>query len=119
MLALGLLLAACGGEQPEPSVVFSEATLPAPADPMLALGQGIYRSDCANCHDRGKKGAPRAGDAAAWGPRLGQGIETLITHATWGYLGPAGDEMPARGGNEDLSDEQVSAAVRYLTSLIR
>jgi len=118
MPALALLLAACGGEQPPPPAVFNEAALPVPADPILALGQGVYRSDCATCHDRGKKGAPRAGNAGDWTPRLGRGLDTLITHATQGYLGPAGDEMPARGGNEDLSDEQVAAAVRYIASLI-
>ncbi|HEY0945201.1 MAG TPA: c-type cytochrome [Opitutaceae bacterium] len=95
---------------------FSESSLAAPSDPTLALGQKVYRGDCANCHNIGKKGAPRIGDAAAWTTRLGQGLPTLIAHATQGYSGPAGDEMPARGGNDALTDAEVAAAVAYLTA---
>jgi cytochrome c5 len=115
-----VLLTGCGkpavpvATAPPPE--FVENTLPAPADPVLALGQRIYRGDCYNCHDRGKKGAPRIANRVAWQPRLAQGVDTLVAHATQGYSGPAGDEMPARGGNDDLTDAEVSAAVRYLTS---
>lgn len=101
---------------PAPPPEFVESTLPAPADPVLALGQRVYRSDCANCHNRGKKGAPRIAERSAWQSRLSQGVDTLIAHATRGYSGPAGDEMPARGGNDDLTDAEVAAAVRYLIS---
>ena len=115
------LLAGCGkpaapvAEVPVPPE-FVESALPVPADPELALGQRIYRRDCYNCHDRGKKGAPRIADRSAWATRLAQGQATLIAHATQGYSGPAGNEMPARGGNDDLTDAEVAAAVRYLIS---
>ena len=119
-----LLLAGCGKPATPvaaapPPAEFAERALPVPADPLLALGQRVYRGDCYNCHDRGKKGAPRIADRAAWQPRLAQGLDTLVAHATQGYSGPAGDEMPARGGNDDLTDAEVAAAVRYLISHAR
>lgn len=119
------LLGGCGKATPEvavaaaPAPPFDERAVPAPADPVLALGQRIYRGDCYNCHDRGKKGAPRIADRTAWAPRLTQGLDTLVAHATQGFMGPAGDEMPARGGNDDLTDAEIAAAVRYLISHVQ
>lgn len=121
--AAALLLAGCGrsgGDVASPSTAappkFVERDVPTPSDPMLALGQQVYRGDCYNCHDLGKKGAPRLADGAAWSPRLAQGTDILIRHAIEGYYGPAGDEMPARGGNDALTDADVAAAVRYMIS---
>jgi|GEM_PF-1822190 Cytochrome c5 len=123
--AVPLLLAGCGSSDDDAlstpgaapaAAKFVESEVPAPLDPTLALGQQVYRGDCYNCHDIGKKGAPRIADRAAWAPRLAQGTEVLIRHATEGYYGPAGDEMPARGGNDALTDAEVAAAVRYLVS---
>ncbi|WP_438765311.1 c-type cytochrome [Kushneria sp. TE3] len=71
-------------------------------------GRQIYDDSCASCHDGGR--GPQRG-SERWQPRLDQGSETLYTHAIEGIGG-----MPARGGNEDLSDEQVKAAVDYLVA---
>jgi len=117
------LLAGCGGPVSEDATAsrpdFVESTLPVPDDPVMALGQRVYRGDCYNCHDRGKKGAPRIASGEDWAPRLTQGLETLVTHATQGFSGPTGSEMPARGGNDALTDAEISAAVRYMASHIR
>lgn len=75
----------------------------------LAHGQQVYRQACAFCHDKGVAGAPKAGDAAAWGPRLAQGIDTLYASALQGK-----GAMPARGGNPALADADVKAAVDHL-----
>lgn len=91
--------------------------LPAlPAPEILALGATIYQADCATFHRTGKAGSPMMGDLAAWTPRLAKGLPTLVKHAINGYSGPAGDEMPSRGGNDDLTDAQVAAAVAYIVS---
>jgi cytochrome c5 len=116
------LLAGCGGPTPDDATASPpdvESTLPVPADPELAIGQRVYRGDCYNCHDRGKKGAPRIANSEDWTPRLTQGLETLVAHATQGFSGPTGSEMPARGGNEALTDAEISAAVQYMASHIR
>ncbi|MBE0763098.1 cytochrome c5 family protein, partial [Escherichia coli] len=46
-------------------------------------------------------GAPLTGDAAAWAPRLAQGIDTLLDHSINGYKG-----MPPMGMCMQCSEEQ-------------
>ncbi len=75
----------------------------------LQTGQAVYKTTCAACHDTGAAGAPKIGDAAQWGPRLKQGFETLVKHATEGFKG-----MPAKGGNAALDPIEVARAVAYL-----
>lgn len=82
--------------------------------PDLAHGQQIYRQACAFCHDRGAAGAPKIGDAAAWGPRLALGMEALTASALRGK-----GAMPAKGGNPALADADVRAAVDYLVAQAR
>jgi len=75
----------------------------------LAQGKAIYDKACKLCHDMGVAGAPKLGDQAAWGERLGQGMDTLFDHAINGL-----NAMPPRGGNASLSDEEVKSAVAYM-----
>jgi cytochrome c5 len=62
-------------------------------------GKTIYGNLCHSCHTAGVAGAPKLGDKAAWGPRIAEGIDTLIKHAIDGYKGPDGNVMPPKGGN--------------------
>ena len=75
-------------------------------------GAVIYQNLCSACHQTGAGGAPLP-TAAAWAPRVAQGMEVLVKHAIEGYAGSAG-VMPARGGNPALNDEQVKATVTYM-----
>ncbi|MDX5298970.1 MAG: c-type cytochrome, partial [Gammaproteobacteria bacterium] len=70
---------------------------------------------CKVCHGPGLAGAPALGDADAWKPRIAQGQDVLTRHALTGFEGRAG-QMPARGGNDALSDADVAAAVRYMVA---
>jgi cytochrome c5 len=79
-------------------------------------GRELYETACKACHGAGLAGAPKAGDRAAWGPRLAQGKATLYEHALKGYTGKAG-VMPAKGARTDLSDDLVKQGVDYLASL--
>ena len=45
----------------------------------LKGGEEVYKAQCAACHAAGAAGAPKFGDAGAWGPRFKQGLETLVT----------------------------------------
>ena len=74
-----------------------------------ADGKSVYTSACFACHGTGAAGAPKLGDKGAWGPRIGQGMSTLVDHAVNGFKG-----MPARGGRADLDDDAVKAAVKYM-----
>ena len=77
-------------------------------------GKAIYDHLCTSCHTAGIAGAPKLGNKDMWAPRIAQGIDTLIKHATEGYHGPDGNYMPAKGGNPALTDEQVKSAVHWI-----
>ncbi len=79
-------------------------------------GKAIYDHLCTSCHTAGIAGAPKLGNKAMWNPRIAQGIDTLIKHATEGYHGPDGNFMPPKGGNPALSDAQIKAAVTWIVS---
>jgi cytochrome c5 len=72
-------------------------------------GKATFEQACFACHGTGAAGAPKFGDKGAWGPRIGQGMDTLFTHALNGFKG-----MPPRGGRADLDDDSVKAAVKYM-----
>ncbi len=76
-------------------------------------GQKIYEQACKTCHGPGLAGAPVVGDAAAWAARRDQGLDVLVRHAIEGFQGEAG-YMPAKGGQMQLGDEEVAAAVSYM-----
>lgn len=97
---------------PQPTPVVEP--VPAAASPDLAHGQQIYRQACAFCHDKGVAGAPKIGDAAAWSPRLAQGMDVLYVSALSGK-----GAMPAKGGNPSLVAADVKAAVDYLVAQTR
>jgi cytochrome c5 len=89
------------------------AAAPSPVDTVLS-GPQVFNEACYLCHaPPGVPGAPVVGDAAAWEPRIAQGIEVLREHALNGYQGEAGF-MPAKGGRMDLSDDEVISAVEYM-----
>ena len=75
-------------------------------------GAVIFEKLCATCHATGVLGSPTL-DHAHWDARLAQGMETVVKHAIDGFTGEVG-LMPARGGNPDLSDEQVEATVAWM-----
>lgn len=81
------------------------------APKVLQGAQAVYTAVCAACHASGLAGAPKIGDAAAWGPRIKQGYETLLKHAIEGIRA-----MPAKGGNPDLDDVEVARAVVYMAN---
>ena len=83
----------------------------------LELGRSVWVENCATCHAFGVAGAPLATDASKWEPRVAKGREMLYRHALEGFYGPGSTMMPARGGNDALSDEQVTAAVDYMVRL--
>jgi len=68
-------------------------------------------AQCVTCHGApGIAGAPHFSDAAAWGPRIGQGYATLLDHALHGK-----GVMPAQGGG-DYEDVEVGRAVVYMAN---
>ena len=72
-------------------------------------GAAIYNQVCMACHDTGAAGAPRRAEEGDWSDRIDQGWDTLLDHSINGF-----NAMPARGGNPNLSDEEVAAATAHL-----
>lgn len=77
--------------------------------PMQA-GAAVYKAQCAACHDAGLVGAPKFGAASDWGPRLGQGFDTLVEHALKGK-----GAMGAQGGGA-FEDIEIARAVAHLAN---
>ncbi|MEM6486474.1 MAG: c-type cytochrome [Pseudomonadota bacterium] len=74
-------------------------------------GEETYNNACMACHASGAGGAPVVGDVAAWEPRLAKGVDAL--HDS-GINGVTGTAMMAKGGQAQLSDEAVIAAVDFM-----
>lgn len=76
----------------------------------LQSGEAVYTAQCSACHAAGVVGAPKFGDAAAWGPRLGQGYDALLTSALKGK-----GAMGAQGGGA-FSDLEIGRAVVHMAN---
>jgi cytochrome c5 len=79
----------------------------------LEDGRSIWMETCAPCHLKGLGDAPVIGNHEAWAPRISKGKDTLYMHAIEGFYGDVG-EMPTKGGNESLNDEQIKLAVDFV-----
>lgn len=114
-IALLALLSGCDSWQGETAAPVTPPPLPVKSAALhdLATGEKVYRNTCSICHRVGLKGAPRLGDKKDWMSRLAQGNNVLYDHAIHGYRGKKGN-MPARGSNASLSEDEVKAAVDYM-----
>lgn len=80
-------------------------------------GGEIYNQLCTGCHTSGAGGAPTL-TAAGMGARAGKGKDTLYQNAINGFTGSAG-VMPPRGGNPELTDDQVKAVVDWMLANVK
>jgi len=76
----------------------------------LKTGEDVYKAQCTTCHAAGMVGAPKFGDAAAWGPRIKTGFDALLNSALKGK-----NAMAAQGGGA-FSDYEVARAVVYIAN---
>ena len=76
----------------------------------MKTGEQVFQAQCAACHATGAAGAPKLGDAAAWGPRIKSGVEALLNSALKGK----GNMGPQGGG--DFSDFEIHRAVVYMAN---
>ena len=119
-VVVSMVLAKPAGEEPVPVVANVEANIKpvaavevaAPVTEHVAKsGAEVVKGVCAMCHATGLMNAPKIGDNAQWAPRIAQGYETLVSHAVNGIR-----TMPAKGGNPDLSDAEIAAAVAEMAN---
>ena len=100
----------------EPPVVEVAVVAAAPAETGSTddAGAKVVKNTCALCHRTGMMSSPKLGDADGWAPRIEQGVDKLYANAINGF-----NMMPARGGNPDLSDDDVKAAVDHMIALTK
>ncbi|HSD53660.1 MAG TPA: c-type cytochrome [Burkholderiales bacterium] len=74
-------------------------------------GKEVVDAVCAACHGTGAQGAPKIGDAKAWSKRAAQGLTALTQNAINGIR-----QMPAHGGNPNVTDFEIERAVTYMVN---
>ena len=75
-------------------------------------GFKAYSARCAQCHDSGINGAPRTHKPQDWKNRSSLWESVLVEHAKNGYL-----DMPAKGGDINMSDYDVNVAAEYMLNM--
>lgn len=77
-------------------------------------GEDLFNSTCSTCHAPAVAptiGAPPAHDTAAWAPRIANGIDAAVESAKAGK-----GAMPPKGMCMDCTDEQLHAAIEFMSS---
>lgn len=78
-----------------------------------ATGKAVFDKLCVACHAANSTfpNSPKITHNDDWAPRIAQGRDTLLKHAIQGF-----NTMPAKGGDPNLSDAEVEAAVAYMVN---
>lgn len=76
--------------------------------PKARTGEEVFSSVCTTCHTTGVLNAPKL-EKAAWSERVSKGLDGLLNSAINGL-----NQMPARGGDPSLSDEEMKSALQYM-----
>lgn len=94
----------------DPNVLMQMAAANKPARAPYS-GEEVLTKVCAACHDAGVLDAPKTTDKAAWNARIAAagGLDQVINNAISGK-----GLMPPKGGDMDLSDDEVKAAVQVM-----
>ncbi|MDO8942460.1 MAG: c-type cytochrome, partial [Desulfobacterales bacterium] len=96
--------------QPLAKVKLAPPSAATGAAPGSRSGEELYKVVCGACHETGVAGAPKTGDKAAWGPRIGPGLATLTKTAITGK-----GAMPPKGGS-DATDEELARAIAFMAN---
>lgn len=96
----------------DPKALMKAAQENAASKPKLT-GEQVVAQVCSACHAAGMLGSPKIGDSAEWGKRFKTqgGLDGLVKHAINGL-----NQMPPRGGNPALTDQEIHDAVKYMLS---
>jgi len=76
----------------------------------MKTGEAVFKAQCTTCHTAGVAGAPKFGDASAWGPRIKTGFDALLNSAMKGK-----GAMGAQGGG-DFDNFEIARAVVYMAN---
>lgn len=96
----------------------STAAFPEFPDRILKQGRTVWLGTCRECHSNTLADAPQVKDKAQWAKRAAKGKPALYASALKGVT-TANTEMPPRGGNTKLTDDEVRAAVDYMLAIAK
>ncbi len=111
-LLVGLGLAACGG-----------ASGPSYSAEDITAGETLFSGTCAACHGADAKGLPNLGkDMTASEFIRDQSDAELMAFIKVGRgpsdpLNTTGVDMPAKGGNPALTDDQITKIIAFMRSV--
>lgn len=130
LLLVVSLLAACGGgggEEPAPAQPAAQPAAQEPAAKPVAMGDPVKGKEafatCAGCHGPEGKGIEGLGKDFTTSEFVkGQTDEQLLAFIKVGRpasdpLNTTGVDMPPKGGNPALTDEQLLDVIAYVRSL--
>jgi cytochrome c5 len=75
-----------------------------------ANGKVIYNENCSVCHNEGKLGAPKIGDAEAWEPIIAKNFDVLVEKTI------NGQKHPKNGGCNLCTTSEIIDAIKYILS---
>ena len=112
IILTAIILTACGGSS-EPTYSAEDVT----------AGGEIFASTCSACHGPDAKGLPNLGKDLTTSEYVrDNNDETLLLLLVGGRpsgheLNTTGVDMPPRGGNSSLSDDDLRTVIAYLRSI--
>jgi len=107
-----VLAVACGKGGPPP-----------PSPEQVAAGQQVFLGTCATCHGKDANGLPRLGKGLHYNEFVkSKSDEELVAFIKTGRpaadpLNTTGVDMPPKGGNPALTDQNIADVIAYVRSL--
>jgi len=119
ILALAIAAAGCGGKGGKKEEPVSSG----PSAEVLAEGKDLFQQSCSACHGSDGKGLPGLGKDLTTSEFVkGLTDDELLEFVKRGR--PASDpqnttgvDMPPKGGNPALTDDQIKAIITYIRSI--
>ena len=76
-------------------------------------GEAVFNKVCIQCHaeDAVVANSPKFNHPSDWAPRIAKGMPALLHSAINGF-----NAMPKRGGNPDLTDDELERAIAYMAN---
>ena len=117
VLLMALVMAGCGGGDSD------DAAEPAPSTGDVVAGEPLFQSTCSACHGTDAKGMPNLGKDLTTSEFLSsQTDEEMLAFIKIGRPidhpdNTQGVDMPPKGGNPALSDDDILDIVAYVRTI--
>ena len=93
--------------------IFTGTALASSASAVTSSGFKLFNDNCQSCHQGGISGwvmgAPAVGDKEEWKSLAAKGVDALLATTLAGS-----GMMPAKGGCEACSEQQLQSAIEYM-----